>query len=69
MPGKLHDKVALVTGGSFGMGLATAARFVEEGALVYVTGCRQEPLDAGERCEAADRPVGVGVEEFEEVTA
>lgn len=46
MPGKLHDKVALVTGGSSGMGLATAELFVQEGALVYITGRRQEPLDA-----------------------
>ena len=46
MPGKLHDKVAVVTGGSSGMGLATAELFVQEGALVYITGRRQEPLDA-----------------------
>ena len=46
MPGKLTDKVALVTGGSSGMGLATAELFVEEGAVVYVTGRRREPLDA-----------------------
>ena len=46
MPGKLNDKIALVTGGSSGMGLATAELFVAEGALVYITGRRQEPLDA-----------------------
>jgi NAD(P)-dependent dehydrogenase (short-subunit alcohol dehydrogenase family) len=42
---KLHGKVALVTGGSSGIGLATAKRFVEEGAFVYITGRRQAELD------------------------
>ena len=46
MPGKLHEKVALVSGGSSGMGLATAELFVEEGALVYITGRKTEPIDA-----------------------
>ena len=46
MPGKLRDKVALVTGGCSGVGLATAELFVEEGALVYITGRCEEPLDA-----------------------
>jgi NAD(P)-dependent dehydrogenase (short-subunit alcohol dehydrogenase family) len=40
----LNDKVAVVTGGSCGIGLATAQRFVEEGAFVYVTGRRKEEL-------------------------
>src|SRR5258708_11041813 len=42
---KLQGKVAVVTGGSSGLGLATAKRFVEEGAFVYITGRRQTELD------------------------
>ena len=44
--GKLDGKVAVITGGSSGMALATARRFVEEGAYVFITGRRQETLDA-----------------------
>ncbi|MDQ0009351.1 NAD(P)-dependent dehydrogenase (short-subunit alcohol dehydrogenase family) [Luteibacter jiangsuensis] len=39
-------KIVLVTGGSSGIGLATAERFVREGATVYITGRRQAELDA-----------------------
>ena len=46
MAGKLEGKIALVTGGSSGIGLATAKQFIEEGAFVYVTGRRQAELDA-----------------------
>lgn len=44
--GQLQNKTALVTGGTTGIGLATASRFVAEGAHVFVTGRRQAELDA-----------------------
>ncbi|HEU5350463.1 MAG TPA: SDR family oxidoreductase [Terracidiphilus sp.] len=43
--GKLEGKVAVITGGSSGMALASAKRFVDEGAYVFITGRRQEQLD------------------------
>jgi len=43
--GKLSGKIAVITGGSSGIGLATAERFVKEGAYVFITGRRQAELD------------------------
>lgn len=44
--GLLTDKTAVVTGGSSGIGLATAQRFIDEGATVIITGRRRAELDA-----------------------
>ncbi len=43
--GRLAGKIALITGGNGGIGLATARRFVDEGAFVFITGRRQAELD------------------------
>ena len=42
--GKLDGKIALVTGGNSGIGLATAKEFVNEGAYVFITGRREAEL-------------------------
>lgn len=46
MANRFNDKVVVVTGGTSGIGLATAKAFVAEGARVFITGRRQEALDA-----------------------
>ena len=45
----LKGKVAVSTGGSSGLGLATAKRFVAEGAFVFITGRRQAELDRAQK--------------------
>jgi NAD(P)-dependent dehydrogenase (short-subunit alcohol dehydrogenase family) len=55
MARKFENKVVVVTGGTSGIGLATAKAFADEGASVFITGRRQEALDA------AVRTIGGGV--------
>lgn len=61
MARKLDNKIALVTGATSGIGLATAQRFAAEGAHVYLTGRRQAELDAAAQCirEAGGKATGV----------
>lgn len=53
--GRLEGKIGVITGGSSGIGLATAKRFVAEGAEIFITGRRQEELDR------AVETIGAGV--------
>ncbi|MEM5402055.1 SDR family NAD(P)-dependent oxidoreductase [Paraburkholderia unamae] len=61
---KLDNKIALVTGATSGIGLATAQRFAAEGAHVYLTGRRQAALDAAVKAirEAGGKVTGVRVD-------
>ena len=47
MGNKLEGKIAVITGGNSGIGLATAKRFVSDGANVFIFGRRQNEIDAG----------------------
>jgi NAD(P)-dependent dehydrogenase (short-subunit alcohol dehydrogenase family) len=58
MAKKLAGKVAVITGGNSGIGLATARRFVEEGAYVFITGRRQKELDVAVK-ELGSNAMGV----------
>ncbi len=55
---KLNNKVAVITGGNSGIGLATAQRFIADGAQVVITGRNQEALDAAV-AELGNRAMGI----------
>ena len=56
--GKLEGKVAVITGGTAGIGLAAAKPFAAEGAYVFITGRRQKELDDAVK-EIGDNVAGV----------
>jgi NAD(P)-dependent dehydrogenase (short-subunit alcohol dehydrogenase family) len=55
----LEGKVAVITGGNSGMGLATVMRFVAEGAHVVITGRRQEQIDIALKEIGSSKAIGV----------
>ncbi|MFE9680934.1 SDR family NAD(P)-dependent oxidoreductase [Streptomyces sp. NPDC006285] len=57
--GQLEGKTAVVTGGSTGIGLASAVRLADEGAYVFVTGRREAELEAAVKTIGTDRATAV----------
>lgn len=58
MGNKLEGKIAVITGGNSGIGLATAKRLVSEGSYVFITGRRQKELDVA-LSEIGNNVVGI----------
>src|ERR1700750_472975 len=60
MTRKLEGKTAVITGGTEGIGLATAKLFVKEGAYVFITGRRQKELDEAVKAIGSNASGGEG---------
>ena len=57
---RLNGKTAVITGGATGIGLASAKRFIKEGAFVFIFGRRQDALDAAVADLGPKAPRGKG---------
>ena len=65
MAGRIEGRTAVVTGGCSGIGLATARRFIAEGARVAITGRKQDTLDAA-RAELGERLLAIPADTTDE---